>query len=136
MKSSLQTPAGDLRFAPRHGETRVTCHVRIAGARMRLHPLTGRRVISATAALIVRKERTSVRITRAARGSGRKAMTETELVVDLIYLSYFHNRKLTPDVTPEQWASIFGPRVKDLEDRFQAELEAAALRNRCEALVP
>jgi hypothetical protein len=48
-----------------------------------------------------------------------------EIVQDLIYLSYFHNRKLSPDVTPEQWAGIFGPRVKDLENRFQAEFEAA-----------
>lgn len=43
-----------------------------------------------------------------------------ELVDHLIYMSYRHNRKLSPEITPEMWARIFGP-TEAMEAQFQQE---------------
>jgi hypothetical protein len=43
------------------------------------------------------------------------------LIGYLTYRSYAHNRKLSPEVTPEQWETVFGASVKEMEARFQRE---------------
>ncbi len=56
-----------------------------------------------------------------------------EVVDYLTYCSYRHNRKLSPTITPEQWAKIFGPRTQAMEERFQQEANHGAARNSNEA---
>ena len=34
--------------------------------------------------------------------------TPQDIVDSLIYRSYAHNRDISPDVTPERWARVFG----------------------------
>jgi len=46
---------------------------------------------------------------------------EQHVVSELTYLSYAHNRCLSPEITPERWARIFGEHTAELEARFQAE---------------
>lgn len=48
----------------------------------------------------------------------------TEKVLDeLTYISYAHNRNLSPDVSPERWAKVYGPSARLMEVRYQAERE-------------
>lgn len=46
---------------------------------------------------------------------------------ELVYASYRHQRLTFPHVTPERWAASFrenfGPRIEQLEARFQAEAQ-------------
>lgn len=48
-----------------------------------------------------------------------------EIVDHLIYMSYRHNRKLTPEITPDQWALLFG-QTAAMEARFQQETRATS----------
>ena len=41
-------------------------------------------------------------------------------VDELVYLSYAHNRRESPHITPERWAKIF-PDAGIIEARFQFE---------------
>lgn len=41
-----------------------------------------------------------------------------EIIDELTYRSYAHNRRMFPQTTPEQWAVIF-PNVPAMEARFQ-----------------
>ena len=50
------------------------------------------------------------------------ALTKTRQIVDEItYNSYFHNRRLSPDVPLSEWSKIF-ENVDQLEERYQEEL--------------
>lgn len=53
------------------------------------------------------------------------AMTPSTLVDELIYSNYRHNRTISPEVTPQEWTSVF-PRWEQLEARYQAELAHAS----------
>ena len=52
--------------------------------------------------------------------TNRGAMTAGQLIADLTYINYAVNRDASPDITPEQWATIY-PRAAELEARYQAE---------------
>lgn len=43
------------------------------------------------------------------------------LIKELTYVSYHHNRQLAPEITPEQWEKVFGPAAQAMEARFQCE---------------
>ena len=49
-------------------------------------------------------------------------MTPEDIVGDLTYRSYAYNRDRSPDITPEQWKTVFGPKVDIMERRYQQEL--------------
>lgn len=50
--------------------------------------------------------------------------SSAQLVSDLTYLNYAHNRRISPDVSPERWARIYGAdKVNSMEARFQSEAE-------------
>ena len=49
--------------------------------------------------------------------------TVERITVDrLNYASYAHNRRVFPNVSPERWEKVFGPQVKEMEKKFQAQL--------------
>ena len=48
-------------------------------------------------------------------------MSELGIVEYLTYCNYKHNRGLSPDVTPEQWAKVYGPSTTQFEARYQRE---------------
>jgi hypothetical protein len=52
--------------------------------------------------------------------SPKKSSTELALLDNLTYYCYRHNRKLSPEISPEQWARIFGS-TEAFEVRFQKE---------------
>jgi len=50
---------------------------------------------------------------------------EPDDVVDyLTYINYAFNREITPDVSPERWANIYGPKAEAMERRYQKEKNA------------
>ena len=51
-------------------------------------------------------------------------MSATDIVDYLTYCNYKHNRLTQPDVTPEQWATVYGPTTLDMETRFQQQTDA------------
>lgn len=50
-------------------------------------------------------------------------MTILELVDELTYRNYAHNRRISPGVTPERWAKAYGPTAAAMEARYQRELD-------------
>lgn len=44
-----------------------------------------------------------------------------ELIDDLTYFNYAHNRNLSPHITPESWAKVYGQRTPAMEERYQRE---------------
>lgn len=51
-------------------------------------------------------------------------MRKTEyagIVDELTYRCYAYNRRVSPDVTPERWALLFGAATAAMEARFVAE---------------
>lgn len=52
--------------------------------------------------------------------SGERTVKEAGLMDYLTYCSYRHNRKISPEITPEQWGKLFGP-TEAFELRFQKE---------------
>ncbi len=44
-----------------------------------------------------------------------------DILDELTYIDYAHNRRVAPDVPPDRWQRIYGPTVKHMEARFQAE---------------
>lgn len=51
-----------------------------------------------------------------------RQMTPRELVDQLTYLNYAHNRTISPNVTPERWEKVYGPGVWEMEEQYQREL--------------
>jgi hypothetical protein len=47
-------------------------------------------------------------------------MTARDLVDDLTFAAYAHNRDIAPHVTPERWAKVF-PNAAAMEERYQHE---------------
>jgi hypothetical protein len=45
------------------------------------------------------------------------------IVDELTFQNYKHNRTITPETTPEQWAKVYGQKTAEMELRFQAELQ-------------
>ena len=45
-------------------------------------------------------------------------MTPIDIVDELTYRSYAHNRRLSPDVSPERWMAVFGEDAAQMEERF------------------
>ncbi len=43
------------------------------------------------------------------------------IVSDLTYRNYCHNRKMSPDVSPERWEKMYGASAPAMEIRFQEE---------------
>jgi hypothetical protein len=46
---------------------------------------------------------------------------ERALIDTLTYISYAHNRTISPDISPERWAKIF-PDAQRLEWRYETEV--------------
>ncbi len=53
-------------------------------------------------------------------------MKPEKIVNHLIYCSYHHNRKISPHVTPERWAKVYGPNTMVMEAKFQKEKESGS----------
>lgn len=51
------------------------------------------------------------------------------LVIDeLTFRSYAHNRRISPEISPERWAAIFGKeQVEAMENQFQGQVEPPAI---------
>ena len=49
-------------------------------------------------------------------------MTSADLVQDLIFLNYCHNRRLSPGISPQRWEKVYGPSVWEMEEQYQGEL--------------
>ena len=47
-------------------------------------------------------------------------MIPSDLVCELTYINYAHNRRLSPHIAPDRWARIY-PNAEAMEKRFQAE---------------
>ena len=56
-----------------------------------------------------------------ARQEDRKefSMTENELIEELTYACYVHNRETSPNLLPHAWKAVF-PNVDAMEARYQA----------------
>ncbi len=48
--------------------------------------------------------------------------TASEIIGEATYINYRYNRARTPNVTPEEWAVVFG-NTNDMEQRYQLELK-------------
>ena len=48
--------------------------------------------------------------------------TPQQLVDEMTYSSYRHQRKTCPEATVKSWATIFGPKTPLMEQRYQQEL--------------
>lgn len=48
-----------------------------------------------------------------------------EIIYDLVFINYAHNRDLAPDISPERWSRIYGDTTA-MEARYQRELRLAA----------
>lgn len=48
-------------------------------------------------------------------------LARTEIIDDLTYCNYRHNRRLRPDISPERWVKVYGPNAVAMEERFQEE---------------
>lgn len=57
-------------------------------------------------------------------------LTEHGLIDYLTYCSYRANRGYSPEITPEQWETIYGPCTKGMEERLRAEslIQAEAIQ--------
>jgi hypothetical protein len=53
-----------------------------------------------------------------------------EVVSSLIYVNYKHNRTISPEVTPEQWEPVYGPKATQ---RMEAQLQAELFREELSA---
>lgn len=49
------------------------------------------------------------------------AMTPQTLLTELTYSNYRYNRRLSPEITPEQWRKVIPEFTPEMETRFQAE---------------
>ncbi len=52
----------------------------------------------------------------------RPTITPQELIDELIYASYVHNRSRSPHISPLAWAKVL-PNVPAMERRFKQECE-------------
>lgn len=50
------------------------------------------------------------------------SMTAQEIVDELTYINYAHNRQIAPSLTPESFAKAGFPSVPAMEARYQREL--------------
>ena len=48
-------------------------------------------------------------------------MNEIDLISDLVYISYRHNRTISPEVHPYEWAKVYGHATAALEMRLFLE---------------
>ena len=55
----------------------------------------------------------------------RQGMDPMAIVNELTYQNYAHNRKISPDITPEQWEKVYGDESPQMEERFQNETKPA-----------
>lgn len=46
------------------------------------------------------------------------------LISDLNYINYATNRKLSPEISPERWAAIYGSQSAEFEKRYQEAIRA------------
>jgi hypothetical protein len=47
-----------------------------------------------------------------------------QIIDELMYRSYSHNRRLVPETPPERYKIIFGEAVERMEQRFQMEVRS------------
>lgn len=45
---------------------------------------------------------------------------EQQIIDTLTYISYAHNRMLSPEISPERWEKVYGP-TAEMEQRFQEQ---------------
>jgi hypothetical protein len=49
-----------------------------------------------------------------------------DIIRDLTYINYAHNRRRSPHISPESWRKVYGETADAMEKRFQAEKFAEA----------
>jgi len=50
-----------------------------------------------------------------------RRMAAKQIIADLTYANYRHNRTISPEVTPERWVKVYGPKTMEMEKRYQEE---------------
>ena len=55
-------------------------------------------------------------------------MTPNQLVNELAYRNYRHNRELSPNITPERWNAVYGDATAKMEGWYQCERIARVLK--------
>lgn len=51
----------------------------------------------------------------------RKIDSLIDLVDELTYRNYRHNRNISPNITVERWEKCYGPNTQAMETRYQQE---------------
>lgn len=54
--------------------------------------------------------------------TGTLVSSLNDLVSDLTYINYAHNRQISPHISVERWEKVYGPTAPAMEARYQAEL--------------
>jgi hypothetical protein len=47
-----------------------------------------------------------------------------QIIDELTYVNYRANRGYSPEITPERWEKVYGPKVYRMEQRFQMEVRS------------
>jgi hypothetical protein len=47
----------------------------------------------------------------------------------LTYLNYCHNRRISPDITPEKWKLVYGDKVEEMETLYKLENKKEEITN-------
>lgn len=55
-------------------------------------------------------------------------MTPKQIIDELAYRNYRHNRELSPNITPERWAVVYGRATAKMEGRYQYEKVVRVLK--------
>lgn len=45
---------------------------------------------------------------------------QKEIISDLVYINYAHNRDISPEISPERWSQIYGD-TTNMEARYRKE---------------
>ena len=62
------------------------------------------------------------------------SMSALDVIDYLTYANYAHNRRISPDISPERWARIY-PNADKLEAKYQADQWIASMTLTTEARV-
>ena len=47
-----------------------------------------------------------------------------DIICELTYINYKHNRELSPEISPERWEKVYGESTPSMERRYTDELLA------------
>jgi hypothetical protein len=57
--------------------------------------------------------------------------TWAEVVDDLTYRNYVHNRQISPHISVERWTKAYGPNTAAMEERFQRDQDLYRRIDQC-----